>query len=189
MTSATGTLNIREAAAFLGAHEQTVRKLARLGSIPAFKVGRDWRFLKGAIQKWAEAFHGTETMRRSVLVVDDDEMVRRSMDRILRMIGCRVLHAASGYEGLRMVREGTANLVLLDLIMPDINGVQFQALRETHPELPVVLVTGYPDSNLMNQAIQYAPVMLLAKPVEPTLLERTVRSLLGERQERAVAGI
>jgi len=46
--------NITEVAAFLGAHEQTVRRLARRGVIPAFKVGKDWRFRKEAILRWSE---------------------------------------------------------------------------------------------------------------------------------------
>jgi DNA-binding NarL/FixJ family response regulator len=66
--------------------------------------------------------------------------------------------------------------------MPNMNGPQFLAkLRETHPNLPVVIVTGYPDSDLMKQAMQYAPLMLLAKPAETDQLERTIRLVLCEK--------
>lgn len=53
--------------------------------------------------------------------------------------------------------------------------------EHTHPELSVVIVTGYPDSELMKRVMQYAPLMLVAKPVEPELLERTVRTAVGEK--------
>ena len=84
--------------------------------------------------------------------------------------------------GLELVAKEVPDLILLDLVMPEMHGIQFlQLLREAHPELPVVIVTGYPDSELMKQASQYAPVMLLVKPVDAALLERTVRSVLGEK--------
>ncbi len=90
--------------------------------------------------------------------------------------------ATSGAKGLVLVAREVPDLILLDLMMPDMNGPQFlEELRKTHPDLPVVIVTGYPESNLMMQATQYAPLMLLAKPAEPDHLERTVRMVLGER--------
>ena len=54
------------------------------------------------------------------------------------------------------------------------------------PDLPVIIVTGFPDSELMTRAMELAPVMLLAKPVESALLERTVRVALGDRVRRKV---
>ena len=85
-------------------------------------------------------------------------------------------------EGLPLVSKQGPDLILLDLKMPDMNGPQFLArLRETHPHLPVVIVTGYPDGELMKKTMQFAPVMLIAKPVEPELLERTMRTVLGHK--------
>jgi excisionase family DNA binding protein len=180
---------IREAAAFLGVHEQTVRRLSRRNAIPCFKVGRDWRFRKEALVRWSEEQHrgGSEVQRRadgpcSVLVVDDEEKICRALSGMLQRFGCRVRQATGGEEGLALVRQEPPDLILLDLMMPNMNGPQFLAvLREAHPELPVVIVTGYPDSELMQQATQYAPVMLLSKPVEAQLLERTVRTAVGAK--------
>ena len=182
------TFDIREAASFLGAHEQTVRRLARRGAIPCFKVGRDWRFRREALLRWSD-----EQQRAngpcSVLVVDDDEEVCRVMGRLLGRIGCRVRQATSGKEGLDLVDAETPDLILLDLMMPDMNGPQFLVeMRKAHPALPVVIVTGYPDSELMKEAARHAPVMLLAKPVDDALLERTVRSVAGERMASAAVG-
>lgn len=174
--------NIREAAAFLGAHEQTIRKLARRGAIPAFKVGRDWRFRKEALLRWSE--EQKCGCGCSVLVIDDEEMICKAMIRTVERFGCRARQASSGAKGLELVTQEVPDLILLDLKMPDMNGPQFlDELRKTHPDLPVVIVTAYPDSELMQKASQYAPVMVLAKPVEQVLLERTVRLALGKRAE------
>ena len=183
MTVSTDVLDIREAAAFLGAHEQTIRRLARRGAIPAFKVGRDWRFRRHDLQLWSErqALRGSLC---SVLVVDDDEEVCHALVRVLERMGCRARRATDGRQGLDLVNQDPPDVILLDLFMPDMNGPQFlQQLRQTHPSLPVVIVTGHPNSALMFESSQYAPLMMLAKPIDHELLERTVRVVAGTRSE------
>ena len=190
-----GIFGIREAAAYLGVHEQTVRRLARRDAIPGFKVGRDWRFRKEALVRWSEeqSRGGSEVQRRgdgpcSVLVIDDEEKICRATCGMLERFGCRARHATSGQDGLALVRQEAPDLILLDLKMPDMNGPQFLAqLRKAHPEMPVVIVTGYPESRLMLEAAQHAPLMMLAKPVEKDLLERTVRVVVGMRPAAKVA--
>jgi excisionase family DNA binding protein len=178
-TRESDVLNIRQAAAYLGAHEQTVRKLARRGGIPSFKVGRDWRFRKEAILRWSEE-QQRGGGRWSVLVVDDDEAFCRLTGCMLERFGCRARLAFGGREGLHLVGQEAPDVILLDLLMPDMNGLQFlEELRRTHPSLPVVLVTGHPESDLMGQAMLHAPVMLLSKPIRADLLERTVRAVAG----------
>lgn len=173
-------LDIRAAAAFLGTHAQTIRKLARRGAIPAFKVGRDWRFRKQAIVTWSE--QQARGPACSILIVDDDERVGAALAAMVTEFGCRARHALSGAVGLRLVAEAVPDVVLLDLRMPDMTGPQFLArLRQTHPALPVVVVTGHPDCDLVSDAARHAPVMLLAKPVERALLERTVRMVVGDK--------
>jgi len=88
-----------------------------------------------------------------------------------------------------MVSEVVPDVIMLDLQMPNMNGPQFLAeLRKTHASLPVVIITAYPNSDLMQKAMQYAPVLLLAKPLDRKLLERTVRSLLGEKMSVSRTG-
>ena len=185
MVSDSKVLNIHEAAAFLGAHEQTIRKLARAGQIPCYKLGRHWRFRQEALLRWADGERSdgkTETLH-SVLVIDDDESVCLHISTALKRLGFRVRQATSGQKGLELIAEEVPDIILLDLLMPGMAGPQFlEELRKTHPTLPVVIVTGYPDSDLMMKATQYAPLMLLAKPVDSDLLERTVRSVAGSQR-------
>jgi len=182
-------LNTREAAAFLGAHIETVRRLARRGDIPSFKLGKDWRFRKEVLLRWADGKRPDATFC-SVLIIDDEEEVCRVLSRAVERFGCHARYATNGEEGLRLVREKAPDLVLLDLVMPGMKGPRFlEELRKTHPTLPVVIVTGYPNSDLvnqMNQATQHAPLMLLSKPIEPELLERTVRMAAGNKPAKGV---
>lgn len=118
----------------------------------------------------------------SVLIIDDDAKVCRAMCRLVKRIGCRARYVLDGAEGLEQVFREAPDLIMLDLKMPGMNGPEFlKELRKTQPDLPVVIVTGYPDSDLMEQATQYAPIMLLSKTAETSQIESTVRMAIGER--------
>jgi len=178
-------LDIHDAAWFLGAHVETVRRLARKGDIPAYKIGKDWRFNKSSLRHWAETHH-LRQRAPLVLVVDDEKSFRDTTRMLLEGADCRAATAANGEKALELARrEPPPDLVLLDLVMPGMSGVE--VLKELHamdPDLPVVVVTAYPDSELVAQALQYPPVMLLPKPVEKNTLLRTVnRVLMGAWQK------
>ncbi len=171
-------LDAHEAGWFLGAHIETVRRLARIGKLPAYKMGKDWRFSKTALTRWIETHH---MRQRSplVLVVDDEKSIRVTVALFLEKEGYRVAAAADGKQALEAVNREMPNLVLLDLVMPDMDGVAvLKALHSLNPDVPVIIVTGYPDSTLMAQALLYPPVTLLPKPVDSKVLLRTVRRLL-----------
>lgn len=73
-------------------------------------------------------------------------------------------------------------MILLDLVMSGMNGPQFlKEPRKTHPDLPVVIVTGYPHSRLVEQATQYVPLLLLCKPAAPVQLECTVGMVMDRK--------
>lgn len=191
MVSGKDFMNVADAAALLGVHIQTLRRLARQKQIPAFKLGRDWRFRKEALIRWADDQHveGHEAHTISVLVIDDEERMCSILTKILQRFGCRARHALDGITGLDLVAQETPDIILLDLVMPTMNGPQFLAkLRTTHPKLPVIIVTGFPDSTLMQQAMQHAPIMLIPKPVDIAALQRTIESIVGELPRAAGAG-
>ena len=171
-------LNAEEAARLLGAHVETVRRLARKDLIPAYKMGKDWRFRREALVRWAEDHH-LRGRRPTVLVVDDEEGIRKLMRQLLTAEGYRALLASNGAQGLACVTRESVNLVLLDMNMPGMNGADFLCeLRKTDVALPVIVVTGYPDGDLMAKAIHHGPLMLLAKPVEKEPLLIAVRTAL-----------
>jgi excisionase family DNA binding protein len=199
MASENEFLNVFDAASLLGVHVQTLRKLARQRKIPSFKVGRDWKFRKEALVRWADEQHQASAVpastpnaddrtdgnvaddrQCSVLVIDDDEKVCKAMRRQLERLECRVREATDGMDGLQLLRQEPPDLILLDLAMPGMNGPQFlEELRKTHPHLPVIIVTGYPDGELMAEAMKHGPLMLLSKPFEAAQVQKLVALLVG----------
>lgn len=183
MTHGSDVLDAQAAADFLGAHVETIRRLARKGEIPSFKVGKDWRFRRAAIERWADEHHARESDRRrqaSVLVVDDDEEIRVTIGRLLEREGYRVLLASDVAEGQAFVAGESVDLVLVDLKLPGGSGADvIREIRAKNGMLPVIVITGYPDSDLMHQAMAYSPLVVLAKPVDPDRLLTTVQSALA----------
>lgn len=179
MTRDTDILNARQAAEFLCAHVETVRRLARRGEIPSFKVGKDWRFHKEAIQRWSEDQQPT-SHQLTVLIVDDEEGICVAHRRIVKKLGHSSIWATSGAEGLEIIATNPPDLILLDLMMPDMKGPEFlRRLRLSDPEMPVIIVTGFPDSALMTEAATYGPLMLVSKPAGAGQLERAIRMALA----------
>ena len=78
----------------------------------------------------------------SVLLVEDDERVSQPLVRLLQREGFHVTHVATGHGGLAAARESAPDLVLLDLSLPDLDGLEVcRSLRATHPAMPIVMLT------------------------------------------------
>jgi CheY-like chemotaxis protein len=99
-----------------------------------------------------------------ILVVDDDSDVRAFLAESLEGLGCTVVSAASGAEGLEALREWRPDLALVDYAMPGMNGAEAaRAARDIHPGLPIVFVTGYAESEQIEAALG-GDVPFLRKP-------------------------
>ncbi|HET9638834.1 MAG TPA: ATP-binding protein [Allosphingosinicella sp.] len=120
------------------------------------------------------------TARRAatILLVDDEDIVRRATADMLADIGYSVVEAASGAEALRLVRDGAAcDAVVSDYLMPGMNGVDLIGhLRELAPELPAMLISGY--STIAEGSGSELP--RLSKPFRQADLARSVAQLLAE---------
>jgi len=83
---------------------------------------------------------------QTILVVEDADAVRRSVSRILRVNGYHVVEASRGKKALEMVHGGGIDLVLTDLVMPEMLGTELaDELRKSHPRLPLLFMSGYAD--------------------------------------------
>jgi len=103
-----------------------------------------------------------------ILVVDDEEIVRRSYARIFDGMGCDAQGAADGEQALQAMERQPFDVVLLDLRMPGTHGLDvLKAIRHRWPASEVVIITGYPSVESAKQALQLGACNYLAKPVEP----------------------
>ena len=113
----------------------------------------------------------------SVLVVDDETAVRRFAVRVLEREGYGVLEAKDGMEALGLIRQGGTSFEVLvtDIVMPRLNGVELmQTLCVSHPDLPMILMSGYATSALAELGIA-APCAILSKPFPAEQLLQEVR--------------
>jgi len=118
----------------------------------------------------------------TVLLVEDDEQLRRLTHRALATQGYVVLEADRGRLALDIARRhnGPIDLLLTDLVMPDINGRKLaDALRAARPGLRVLFMSGYPDSAIVNHGMLEAGVAYLAKPFTTDAVARKVREVLN----------
>ena len=127
-------------------------------------------------------------MAEVILVVDDEPSIRRFAMRALLEEGFHVREAGDGEQALQIVDAGGVSVLVSDVVMPRLNGVQLmERLARSHPQLPVVLMSGYAAPELAALGIA-APCGLLTKPFPPDRLVEEVRRCLGGADPLALAG-
>jgi PAS domain S-box-containing protein len=116
-----------------------------------------------------------------VLVVDDESHVRTLFQKILAGGGYKVQIAKDGNQGLRMVRAQRFDLVVVDLVMPEREGIDIiQTVHKEQPDLKIIAVSGAFGGGFLNVAKLLGANMALAKPVESGKLLEAVRDVLGK---------
>jgi DNA-binding NtrC family response regulator len=118
-----------------------------------------------------------------VLVVDDEELYRRSLERILTRVGHEVLEARDATEALAIAAAQPVDLVLADVRMPGINGLELvRQLHEMHPDLPCIVVTGFGGPEQSIEALRAGAFWYLEKPFDRGQLD-AVRKLVDQAIE------
>ncbi len=120
---------------------------------------------------------GNET----VLVAEDEPTVRRLVSRVLKRAGYRVLESGDGVEALEVVNRepGKIDLLLTDAVMPRMSGAELMVqLHREHPDIKVLFMSGYTRDTMKEQGVDVGEMAFLQKPVSPTILANSVRSLL-----------
>jgi CheY-like chemotaxis protein len=111
----------------------------------------------------------------SILIADDDRGARETLRDIVEPEGYRTLLATSGEEALDIVRQEAVHLVLLDMQMPRMTGLEtIQLVRQMNALLPCVLVTADATERLMQQAMRARAFSVIAKPVSKNVVLYTV---------------
>lgn len=121
-----------------------------------------------------------------VLVVDDDETVRNLVRTFLKQAGHLADTAESGLLAQDMLSSGSYDVVISDILMPDLSGIDLlESLHQTAPDLPVILMTGYPSVETASKAVRNASAVgYLTKPFSPPELINTVERAAKDKRLR-----
>lgn len=125
----------------------------------------------------------------SILVADDDAGNRDTLSRMLADRGFRTVVAADGSEAVEIVRVQTVHLVLIDMHMPRLTGLEaVQLIQQVHALLPAILMTADATRDLMRQAYQAQVYSVLPKPVNPNVMIHTLTRALAQFYKDLKAG-
>jgi CheY-like chemotaxis protein len=123
----------------------------------------------------------SESVSETVLVVEDDEQLRKLARVMLGQQGYRVLDAGSPSDALRVIREhrGAVDLLLTDMVMPQMTGVELAAeIQKEYPQIKVLLMSGYTEGGVMNQGMITPETPFLRKPFTSVELDSKIREVL-----------
>jgi DNA-binding response OmpR family regulator len=124
-----------------------------------------------------------DTLTQSVLIVDDEPMARTLLRLMLVRAGFNVFEAEDGFDALEKVRKNQPDVVLLDVMMPGMDGFAVcEALRNeaSTATLPIVMLSAKTDLESMNKGLRVGATKYLTKPISPEELTQHVREVLEQ---------
>jgi|RhiMetdeSRZDD1v2_1073273.scaffolds.fasta_scaffold18394_9 CheY-like chemotaxis protein len=123
-----------------------------------------------------------------ILIVDDEDYIRSVIEEILREVGHDVVTVRSGEEAVRLCEGRRFDLVITDLSMPGMDGLELiHSLRSSHEQVPVLAVSGAFDGQFLKVATTLGAVGTLDKPFTPNGLLGAVDKILGKQPKRPPA--
>jgi len=126
----------------------------------------------------------TKPGKHRILVVDDEITVCKSIRQVLVREDCEVDMAQSGEEALRKEAEKPYDVMIVDLMMPGLSGMDLlKMLKARNPQARIIMVTGYPTMRNTLQAMQLGAMDFLPKPFLPTTLRNLVAAALAAGDE------
>jgi len=178
-------LTVKETAKYLRIPLPTVYYLVQRGQLPAIQIGGRWRIKKDCLDK--DVLKEDRSGQPTVLVVDDDVSLQNLFKVFLKKIGFSRVVVGSVKEAIAALERQHFDLLFLDLKLPDGPADDvYDTAKEIDPNLPVVVITGYPDSNMLNRILAKGPVTVLKKPLKQEQIKQTVR-ILGHRDRAKLA--
>lgn len=115
----------------------------------------------------------------TILIIDDDDQLRISFERLLKEEGYHIRTAASGEAGIRMIKESVPDLVILDLRLPGMNGLEtFRQIHQFEQKLPVIIMTAYGTTDTAIEATKMGAFDYVTKPFDIPQMLSTIRQAL-----------
>ena len=173
-------LTVKETAEYLRIPIPTVYYLVQRGKIPAIQIGGRWRIKKSPLDR--DVLHQDKQGQPTVLVVDDDPGLQDLFRTFLKKIGFSRVVVGTAKEAIRSLEKQKFDLMFLDLKLPDAPGDQvFKTAKQIDPDLNVIVVTGYPDSEILDRILEVSPVTVLKKPLKLEQLNQAVQDFRAQR--------
>jgi DNA-binding response OmpR family regulator len=123
-------------------------------------------------------------MNDTILIVDDEPKLARSLALILQRAGYRVTTAATAREGLQFLQAGPFDLVFLDIKLPDQSGIQLlPQIRRLYPDMPVVILTAHASLDTAIEAVRAGASDYLLKPIDPEAILARVNKIHEDQQQ------
>jgi excisionase family DNA binding protein len=174
-------LTVKETAEYLRIPLPTVYYLVQRGMIPAIQIGGRWRIKKSALDH--DILREDKQGQPTVLVVDDDPGLQDLFRTFLKEIGFSRVVVGTAKEAIHSLRKQKFDLMFLDLQLPDAPGDQvYRTAKQIDSDLNVIVITGYPDSEILDRILQVGPVTVLKKPLKVEQLNQTVKMLVHDGQ-------
>ena len=177
-------LTLGQAAKYLGVAQSTIRKWSDMGRLPAFYTpGKHRRYRRADLDAFLDRSGpgGRAKGGPLVLIVDDDPGLRGFVRASLELEGYTVREAASGEEGLAALDEEPPDLILLDVMMPRVDGWEMLTrMQERHGvgTIPVLMFSGKVDEGTMRDAASGGAQGFIGKPFDPQQLVETAKQML-----------
>jgi len=121
--------------------------------------------------------------KANILIVDDEEVVRLSHMRSLESADCNAQTAEGGRQALSVMEQHPFDVVLLDLRMPDLDGMDvLKTIKQRWPDSEVVVITGYPSIDTAKEAVRLGAFNYLAKPLDPNELLKAANDAVTQKR-------
>ena len=190
-------LTTEEVLDYLQVNLRTVYRLIKTGRIPAFRVGRQWRFRKRDIDAWLDSQRPRGATRPTpsaparpapagnsrprVLVVDDEASIRDLLAKTLALAEYDVDVAPDGRSALERMRLSPYDLLIADLKMPGMDGLTvIREAKRYKTDLPVIIITGFSTESSAIEAVNLGVAGYLTKPFRVPQVLAAAAKALGE---------
>ncbi len=121
-------------------------------------------------------------MPNKILIVDDQKGVRRLLEELFKKEGWSVYIAADGLEAISMVKEAIPDIVLMDMKMPNMNGLESSAvILKEFPDMIIIMMTAYGEMDVVKKALEVGVKRCLTKPFDILSLRDLVNELVLEK--------
>src|SRR5687768_9890906 len=126
---------------------------------------------------------GRDDIQMRILIVDDEEVLRDVLDVVLRREGFDVISASSGEEALNLLDTEEVDLMILDIMLPGISGIDtLRSVRISSPDLPVIIITAFSSIDGAIEAMKHGAFHYIPKPFKNEEVVLTVNKALEQRR-------